>query len=303
MRVMVTGAGGQVGVDVARALAGRAEVFAYDRAALDLAHPGELAARVRELRPEVIVNAAAYTAVDRAETDPEAARAVNAIAPGILAQEARSLGAVLVHYSTDYVFDGTKGAPYEESDPTAPLNVYGATKLEGERAIAASGCDHAILRTSWVYAPHGKNFVLTMLRLAETRHELRVVEDQRGAPTSSLQLARATVALLGGDAAPGPLSAEGLEPVRAASGLYHATAAGETTWSDFAREIFAAWSKRREGFTAPSVVGIPTSEYPLPARRPLYSVLSSRRLADTLGVAIPPWRDGLEETLSALAGR
>jgi dTDP-4-dehydrorhamnose reductase len=304
IRVLLTGARGQLGADLARELQGRAEVLAHERSTLDLAKPDEIAARVREARPDVILNAAAYTAVDRAETQIDAARAVNAIAPGILAAEAKRLGALLVHYSTDYVFDGTKTAPYVESDPTAPLNVYGRTKLEGEAAIAMSGCDHAILRTSWVYAPHGNNFLLTMLRLAQTRKELRVVDDQRGAPTSSLQLARATLELLAGSDRSRLLAPRGFDRVRGASGVYHATAAGETTWCGFAREIFAGWSKRvGSAFVAPQVIAIASSEYPTPARRPANSVLSSERLARTFGVRLPSWRDGLEEALSGLAGR
>jgi dTDP-4-dehydrorhamnose reductase len=304
IRVLLTGARGQLGADLARELEGRADVVAHDRSTLDLAKPGEIAARVRDARPDVILNAAAYTAVDRAETEIDAARAVNAIAPGLLAAEAKRLGALLVHYSTDYVFDGTKPSPYLESDPTAPLNVYGRTKLEGEAAVGASGCDHAILRTSWVYAPHGKNFLLTMLRLAETRKELRVVDDQRGAPTSSRQLARATLELLAGSDSSRPIGPRDFDRVRGASGVYHATAAGETTWCGFARGIFAGWSKRAgSAFVAPDVIAIPSSEYPTPARRPANSVLSSERLAQTFGVRLPSWRDGLEEALSALPVR
>jgi dTDP-4-dehydrorhamnose reductase len=316
MRILLTGARGQLGTDLARELEGRAEVVAHDRSTLDLAKPDEIVARVREARPDVILNAAAYTAVDRAETEVDAARAVNAIAPGILAAEARSMGALLVHYSTDYVFDGTKRAPYVETDATAPLNVYGGTKLEGESAIAKSGCDHLILRTSWVYAPHGKNFMLTMLRLAATKEELRVVADQRGAPTSSRQLARATLELLAADARPMPLELlagnaqplplrrANLDKARAASGVYHATAGGETTWCDFARQIFASWSKRAgPAFRIPRVVAIPSSEYPTPARRPANSVLSNARLAETFDVRLSSWRDGVEEALSALPVR
>lgn len=297
---MLTGARGQLGTDLARELAGRAEVVAHDRASLDLADPAAIAARVAEARPDVIVNAGAYTAVDRAESDEAAARAVNATAPAVLAAEARKLGALLVHYSTDYVFDGTKGSPYVETDPTAPINAYGRTKLEGERAIAVSGCDHAILRTSWVYAPHGANFMLTMLRLAATRPELRIVVDQRGAPTSTRQLARATLALLSGSDRPGPLERGALERVRAASGVYHATAAGETTWSEFAQEIFARWARRSAAFKPPRVIPIPSSEYPTPARRPAYSVMSNARLNGRFGLRLAPWHEGLDEALSAL---
>ena len=303
MRVLVTGARGQVGADVADLLGGRAEVIACDRAALDLADPAAIAERVRAARPALIVNAGAYTAVDRAESEVDLARAVNARAPEVLAAEAKRAGALLVHYSTDYVFDGAKDGPYVETDPTAPLGVYGATKLEGERAVAASGCAHLILRTSWVYAPRGRNFMLTMLRLGAERDELRVVDDQRGAPTASRELARATLALVASGTA--PLTAEGLAQAAAKSGLYHATAAGDTTWCGFARAIFAAWSKRAgAAFRVPRVVPIATREYPTPARRPANSVLSNARLHDAFGVRLADWPTGLAEAIAALpAGR
>ncbi len=302
MRVLVTGAGGQVGTDVARLFEGRAEVLALDRAALDLASPEAIVARVREARPRIIVNAGAYTAVDRAESEPEAAHAVNARAPAVLAEEARRSGAFLVHYSTDYVFDGRKRGPYEEPDATAPVNAYGATKLEGERAIAASGCAHVILRTSWVYAPRGRNFLLTMLRLAETREEIRVVDDQRGAPTASLELARATLGLFVPAAQARPIEEADLERVRSHGGLYHATAAGETTWFGFASAIFEEWSAHAGAkFRAPRLVPIPTAQYPTPAKRPANSVLSCELLARTFGVRLAHWREGLAEALSALA--
>jgi dTDP-4-dehydrorhamnose reductase len=304
MRVLVTGAAGQVGADVARALEGRAEVVALDRAALDLARPEAIVRCIRDAKPRLIVNAAAYTAVDRAESEADLAHAVNARAPGVIAEEARRSGALLVHYSTDYVFDGSKAGPYVEADATGPLSVYGETKLEGERAVAASGCAHVILRTSWVYAPRGRNFLLTMLRLAETRDEIRVVDDQRGAPTASLELARATAELFAtaGDAR--PLREADLERVAAASGVYHATASGETTWYGFARAIFEDASARAlEGLRVPRLVPIPTSEYPTPARRPANSVLSSELLARTFGVRLAHWRDGLARVLSVLGGR
>jgi len=304
MRVLVTGAAGQVGADVARALEGRAEVIALDRAALDLARPEAIARAVREARPRLIVNAAAYTAVDRAESEADLARAVNARAPAILADEAKRCGALLVHYSTDYVFDGAKDGPYVETDATAPLNVYGETKLEGERAVAASGCAHLILRTSWVYAPRGRNFLLTMLRLAQARDEIGVVDDQRGAPTSSGELARATLEIFAPAAAHArPLGEADLERVAASGGLYHATAAGETTWYGFAQAIFEERSAHAgEGSRVPRLVPIPTSEYPTPARRPANSVLSSELLARTFGVRLAHWRDGLAQVLSALGG-
>jgi dTDP-4-dehydrorhamnose reductase len=295
IRVLVTGARGQVGSEVARALAGRSEVLAHDHSTLDLADPAAIAQRVREALPDVIVNAAAYTAVDRAEAEEEAARAVNAVAPGVLAEEARRAGALLIHFSTDYVFDGTKAGPYVETDATRPLNAYGRTKLEGERAIAAAGAPHLILRTSWVYAPHGRNFLLTMLKLAQTRDELRVVDDQRGAPTSSLQLVRAALDLF----APGDrvraITPSDVARVKDSAGLYHATAAGETTWFGFAQAIFAAHP------SPPRLVAIPTSEYPTPARRPANSVLSNARLNAAFGVALSGWREGLDEVMRSEA--
>jgi dTDP-4-dehydrorhamnose reductase len=301
IRALVTGAGGQVGAQVARILESRADVAAFDRTRLDLLDTAGIAARIRETRPQLIVNAAAYTGVDRAESEEAIAHAVNAVAPGVIATEAARAGALLVHFSTDYVFDGEKSSPYAEDDPTHPLNVYGRTKLEGERSIAASGCAHVILRTSWVYGPHGANFLFTMLRLAATRDELRIVDDQRGAPTSSLQLARVVLELFTlGDAARAVTTAD-IERVSARRGLYHATAAGETTWFGFAGAIFEARSRRAgSNFKPPRLVAIPTRDYPTPARRPAYSVLSSARLEETFGVRIGDWRTGLEETLSAL---
>jgi len=300
IRVLITGARGQVGAELARAFAGKASVAALDRAALDLEKPEAIAAAVRSNAPQLILNAAAYTAVDRAESEPDAARAVNAVAPGVLAEEAKRAGALLVHYSTDYVFDGTKASPYVETDPTSPLNVYGATKLEGERAVEGAGGAHVVLRTSWVYGPRGRNFMLTMLELAATRPELRVVDDQRGAPTSSIALARATLELFTGGA-PRAIDAADVARAVAATGIYHATAAGATTWCGFAREIFAMRSAREPSFRAPVVTPIATREYPTPAKRPANSVLSNARLRTAFGVAMPDWKRGLEEALSVLA--
>jgi dTDP-4-dehydrorhamnose reductase len=300
IRVLVTGAGGQVGAATARMLAGLADVTAHDRASLDLSDASQLSARIREARPDVIVNAAAYTAVDRAESEPDRARAVNAVAPGIIAAEAKSLGALLVHFSTDYVFDGTKGEPYVEEDAPAPLGVYGRTKLDGERAVAQSGCAHVILRTAWVYGPTGKNFMLTMLRLAEKGGPLRVVSDQRGAPTTSTQLARAVAQLLGGVS----IDPGSVDRVKASAGLYHATASGETTWHGFATAIYEERARRSQGaFTPPQVNAITTAEFPTPAKRPAYSVLSSAKLERTFGVRLGPWREGLVEAISVLAAR
>ncbi|HEX4782632.1 MAG TPA: dTDP-4-dehydrorhamnose reductase [Usitatibacter sp.] len=298
--MLVTGAGGQVGTEVERVLAGRAEVVAHTRETMDLANPAEVVARIREAAPRAIVNAAAYTAVDRAESEPEAAHSANAVAPGLIAGEARRLGALLIHFSTDYVFDGTKRTPYVEDDATNPLGAYGRSKLEGERAVLASGAAAIVLRTAWVYGPHGRNFLLTMLRLAAKGDPIRVVDDQLGAPTSSIAIARAVAALLG--AGDGPITQEGLDPRIASAGLYHATAEGETSWHGFARAIFEERSRGVAGFKAPPVEPIATEQYPTPATRPAYSVLSSEKLARTFGVRLGSWRDGLAEVLSALGG-
>ena len=278
MRILLAGRNGQVGWELLKALAPLGEILAPGRAQLDLGDAARLREAVRVANADVIVNAAAYTAVDRAESERDAAFAVNAAAPGVLAEEAKKSGALLVHYSTDYVFDGEKPAPYVEEDAPNPLNVYGASKLAGERAIAASGCRHLILRTSWVYGPRGSNFMLTMLRLARERPELRVVDDQVGAPTSSLAIARATAQLL----RPG------------AHGTYHLSAAGHTSWCGFARAILA-----RAGIATP-VAAIRTADYPTPARRPRNSRLNCARLRADFGLALAPWEEQLAEvTLAA----
>jgi len=278
LKILLTGATGQVGWELRKTLAPLGEVKAFDRFGLDLADAPTVVASVRALQPDVIVNAAAYTAVDKAETERDAAFAVNATAPRVLAEEARRSGALLVHYSTDYVFDGEKPAPYVEADATNPINVYGASKLAGERAVAAAGGRYLILRTCWVYGPRGKNFYLTMLRLAKERPELHVVNDQVGAPTSSLSIARATVQLLQQDA----------------QGLYHMAAAGETSWCGFARAIL-----KGAGLATP-VHAIGTKDYPTPARRPRNSRLDCSKLRREHGVALPPWEEQLAEvTLAA----
>ena len=301
IRALVTGARGQVGAELVRSLQGRAEVIAHDRLTLDLANPDSIRARVREVKPLLILNAGAYTAVDRAESEPEAARAVNGRAPGVLGEEAKRLGALLIHFSTDYAYDGTKATPYVELDATNPLNTYGLTKLEGDLAIGASGCDHITLRTSWVYASSGRNFMLTMLRLAGTQAELRVVDDQHGAPTTNRQLASAIVDLLLAGARARSVSEQDLGRLREASGLYHATAGGETTWAGFARAIFAERALRPgPAFVAPRVVPIRTEDYPTPARRPMNSRLSCEKLARTFGVQLSDWREGLREAISAI---
>jgi dTDP-4-dehydrorhamnose reductase len=301
IRALVTGCRGQVGADLVRAFEARAEVVAHDRSSLDLADPDAIRARVREAAPQLILNAGAYTNVDKAESEVEAASAVNGRAPGVLAEEAKRLGALLVHFSTDYVFDGTKPWPYTETDPTSPVSAYGHTKLDGEVAIALVGCDHLVLRTSWVYAPRGRNFMLTMLRLAATQPEIRVVNDQLGVPTSSAQLARAVTRLLLPSGEGRPIEAADLDRLRASSGLYHATAAGECTWFGFAKAIFDERARRPgPAFTPPRVIPITTSEYPTPARRPANSRLANQKLARVFGVRLGDWREGLREAMSAL---
>ena len=284
MKILLTGRNGQLGWELERMLPPLGEVVAVDLAEFDLADPERTRSVLRELNPGLIVNAAAYTAVDRAESEPEAAFAINARAPGILAEEARRLGALLIHYSTDYVFDGTKTTPHTEEDTPGPLNVYGASKLEGDRAVAASGARHWIFRTSWVYAPRGKNFFLTVLRLAREGKPLRVVADQFGAPTSAAMLARATIQALAArdrqDAPP--------------SGVYHMTAAGRTSWHGFTTAIL------REFGLANAVTAIPAAQYPTPAKRPANSLLDNSRLAASFGIRMPSWEAGLHEAVAAL---
>jgi len=282
--ILLTGATGQVGFELARSLADLGDVIALDRAALDLADADAIVASVRQARPQLIVNAAAYTAVDRAEVERDAAFAANARAPGILAEEAKRLDAVLIHYSTDYVFDGRRTTPYDEDAPTGPLNVYGASKLEGERAIAQIGAHAVVLRTSWVYGARGSNFLLTMLRLAKERDELRIVADQYGTPNWCRTLADATTAAV----------ARGLPWLVERAGLYHLASSGSTTWHGFAQAIVGDAPR-------PHVVGIATSDYPTPARRPAYGVLATRKFEAEFGYTMPDWRDALKACRSAMA--
>jgi dTDP-4-dehydrorhamnose reductase len=284
MRILLTGASGQVGGELAKLLPAHGEVIAVDRAALDLANPDAIVAVMRETAPDVVVNAAAYTAVDLAERERDAAFAVNGGAPRVFAEEARRAGAVLVHYSTDYVFDGRATAPYDESSAPGPLNVYGESKLEGERAIAASGAAALVLRTSWVYGLTGRNFFLTIRRLARERDELRIVADQTGTPNWSRDLAQATARLV----------ALGRDALGERAGLYHFSSTGSTTWHDFARAIVGAREK-------PLVTPIATSEYPTPARRPAYGVLATGKFERTFGFRLPAWQDGLAACLRAEA--
>jgi dTDP-4-dehydrorhamnose reductase len=283
--ILVTGAAGLVGFEVARLLNAHGEVVALDRARLDLADPDAIVREMRGLRPALVVNAGAYTAVDAAETDADAALAVNATAPGILAEEARRQGAVLVHYSTDYVFDGHACAPYDEDATPNPQGVYGRTKLAGERAVLASGAHAVVLRTSWVYGLRGRNFLMTIRRLAAERDELRIVADQTGVPNWCRALAEATAAIAG----------HGLARLAERAGLYHLSSTGETTWHGFASAILGD-AKR------PRVVPITTAEYPTAAKRPRYSVLATTKFERTFGFALLPWRANLARCLAEDAG-
>lgn len=282
--ILVTGTNGQVGYELLRSLQGLGRVVACDRSMLDLSDIARLRDVVRELQPTVIVNPAAYTAVDKAESDLEGARRLNVDVPRAFAEEAARLDATLIHYSTDYVFDGTKGGAYLETDATNPQNVYGQTKLDGELAIAAAGCAHLVLRTSWVYGRRGNNFLRTMLRLGAERPELRVVADQIGAPTWSNTIATATAAI----AAQG-LAAGDTEWWRERSGIYHLTAAGATSWHGFAEAIFAT----APGDFSTSVLPIPASDYPTPAKRPSNSRLALGKLTETFGLHMPDWAHAL----------
>lgn len=282
MNILLTGKNGQVGWELARALLPLGNVAAFDHAGLDLADAAAVRRKLDEVRPDAIVNAAAYTAVDRAESEPELASAINAAAPALLAQEAARRGALLIHYSTDYVFDGAKAAPYVETDPTAPLGAYGRSKLAGEEGIRAAGCEHLIFRTSWVYGARGANFLRTILRLAAEREELRVVNDQIGAPTWARLIAEATAHAL----------KQAMRERRDGafrSGKYHLAAAGETSWHGFASAIVAG----RGGLRVKAVTPIATADYPLPAPRPANSRLDTGAFRARFGLVLPDWRDCL----------
>ncbi len=280
--ILVTGATGQLGRELAALLAPHGDVVAADRARLDLGDCDAIVAAIRGAKPALIVNAGAYTSVDQAETEGALAHAINGRAPGILAEEAKRAGAVLVHYSTDYVFDGKRTTPYPEDAPTGPLNVYGASKLAGEQAIATVGGHALVLRTSWVYGLRGRNFLLTIRRLAAERDELRIVADQIGVPNWCRALAEATVRAV----------AMGLPALADRAGLYHLSSTGRASWWDFARAILG-------DAEAPRIVPVTTAEYPLPAKRPAYGVLATDRFATVFGFGLPDWRDALSRCLAS----
>lgn len=293
LRILITGPDGQVGWECRRSLQALGEVLCVGRARCDLSDPDAIRAAIRQASPDLIVNAAAYTAVDRAESEPDLAHAVNAIAPAVLAEEAHRLGASLIHLSTDYVFDGSKPTPYVEDDPCNPLSVYGRTKLQGEQAVLSSGVPALILRTSWVYATRGHNFLRTILRLAGEREELRIVDDQRGAPTWARSIAEGIAAIA---ARAGRDRASIAAAFASRGGVFHMTAAGQTSWHGFAQQLLQRVPD--PGRRLRTVVPIATEEYPTPARRPINSVLDCSRLAGAWGVGLPPWEIALDLAVS-----
>ena len=287
MKILVTGRDGQVGGELAKALTGLGEVVVFGRAQMDLSDPDSVRNAIRAERPALIINAAAYTAVDLAESEQDLAHAINARAPGIIAEEAKMLGAGLIHYSTDYVYDGNKPTPWVETDATGPLSVYGKSKLAGEQAIAAVGVPHLIFRTSWVYGLTGKNFLLTMLRLAQSRPELSIVSDQIGAPTWSRTIANATAMAIKKTGSPFRLSE--------LSGIYHLCAGGQTSWYGFADKIFSQASVPQK----PVLKAITTADYPTPARRPKNSVMNTTKFEQNFG-PLPAWDTALTDCLSRI---
>lgn len=290
-RILLLGKNGQVGHALVPYLEALGELRALDADDLDLSRAGDIRDAVRALRPALIVNAAAYTAVDRAEEEPDLALAVNGEAPKVLAEEAAKGGAALIHYSTEYVFDGTKGSPYTEDDAPSPLNVYGRTKLAGDRAIVGSGAPYLIFRTTWVYGSRGRNFLLTMQRLLRERDEVRVVGDQIGAPTWCESIAESTAAILG------QAGRDWVRYIGARRGLYNMTCAGATSWFGFASAIRSHLAKQEQAVGR--LVEIPSEGYPTPARRPPYSVMDNSRLRQTFGVSLPAWEEALAQCLKA----
>ena len=293
-RLLITGSNGQLGFELRRALAPLGEVIALDRSGCDLSNADSIRSAVRSVKPDVIFNAGAYTAVDKAESEPDLAHAINAVAPSIIGEEAAKIGALVIHYSTDYVFDGTKEAPYIESDVVNPLGVYGRTKLDGENALAASGARHLIFRTSWVFGLHGKNFIKTILRLASERSELKIVGDQVGAPTGVALLADVSAHIAARYLRDGANSFP--------FGLYHLVSGGTTSWCEFARHVVAKaaaanWNLQA---TPDRIIPISTSEYPTPAARPANSHLNTSKFGEAFGLQLPDWHTGVDQVLAVL---
>ncbi|HAF44762.1 MAG TPA: dTDP-4-dehydrorhamnose reductase [Gallionellaceae bacterium] len=293
-KILLVGKNGQIGWELQRSLPALGTLIAPEHHELELTNSGNVRRVLRDLRPDIIINAAAYTAVDKAESDTALASAVNAVAPAILAEEAKQLGSVLVHYSTDYVFDSSKSSAYTEDDVPNPQNVYGKTKLAGEQAIRASGCRHLILRTSWVYGVHGGNFVKTVLRLAKERGELRIVADQSGAPTWARDLANATVHAL--------IAWEMSDWSEELGGTYHLTAGGRTSWHQYAEEIVRLARQYDAALADKALVikPIATQEYPVAAKRPANSVLANDKVRDTFGIVMPQWQKSLSACMHLL---
>jgi len=292
-RILIVGNAGQLGRELEKIFAGLGPIVAVDRESVDLADPEQTRDLVRRAAPGAILNAAAYTAVDRAESERNLAYAINEGAPRVLAEEALRRNALFVHYSTDYVFDGSKSEPWIETDAPNPLNVYGASKLAGEQAVESTGGKFLIFRTSWVYGPHGNNFLLTMLRMARERDRLSIVDDQIGAPTTSIELARATHSIVTG------ILAGRFGSSRDWTGLYHMTCGGSVSWFGFAQAIFARAAELL-GIKPPTLTPIPNKDYPTPAARPRNSVLSNAKLQATFGLGLSHWESALEESLQAL---
>jgi len=298
-RILLTGASGQVGGELLETLKPLGEVIAPARAEMDLANAASVREMIRAVRPRWIVNPGAYTAVDKAESEPELAYAINAEAVRMIGLEARSIGAGVIHFSTDYVFDGSASAPYRETDATGPVSVYGASKLAGEKALAESGAGYLVFRTSWVYGARGKNFLLTILKLARERETLRVVADQHGAPTWSRDLARMSANVIGQCEA----EARGRELAAVldeAGGVYHAAGSGETTWYGFAAEAARLLQEREHGVRVATIEAITTAEYPTPARRPANSRMNCSKLKERFGWTMMDWRDSQREVLAEL---
>ncbi len=291
MKILLTGKNGQVGWELNHSLSKLGTVFVMSRNEMDLSKPETLGSIIQEIEPNIIINAAAYTAVDKAESEPELAMTVNGIAPGVIAEEAKKIGAGMIHYSTDYVFDGKSTSPYKEEDPICPLNVYGKSKLTGEKGVIQAGIPHIILRTGWVYSLRGNNFLLTMQKLAQTRKQIKVVDDQTGGPTWARAIAKGTAQILKQCLKESTPKSQ----VFSHSGIFNMSCGGKTSWFGFANKILEL-----SGFLeGTEVVPIPTIEYPTPAVRPRNSLLSNRKLKQVFHHEMPQWQDALQECLNS----